>query len=149
MNMIRETRTQTKNSVCAEGMGNGCTGLWGELVLSISLVPALYWALSMGYHLHLSPETWALLPPYTDEDLEAQRWGMTCPVSSSTKWLNLDLNPGFRLYSPPPQLQGCGKSCRCCLSTPLGSALRALYQQHPLDFLFSLLFHSLPPELNP
>lgn len=59
------------------------------------------------------------------------------------------LEPKIQTVLSSSPTQGCGRSCRHCLSNPSGSALRALYRQHPLDFLFSLFFHLLPPELNP
>lgn len=74
---------------------------------------------------------------------------MTCPVLSATKGLKLDLNTRFRLGCPHCPPLWCGRSSHSCLSSPSGSALRALYQQHPLSLFFSPLFPLPPAELNP
>lgn len=90
--MTREAGTQAHKAVCAEDMSNGHMGPVAESLLSTSLVLPC-----TGLFPHLisssllsAPRHKALLPPYTDEDLEAQRQGVTSPVSSLTKRLNLD-----------------------------------------------------------
>lgn len=79
-----EAGTQDHKAVCAEGMGNGYTGSGGVAaghalgagpVLGSSHISSLLMT-------HLSPKTQALLLPCTDGDLEAQRQGVTSPVSS-------------------------------------------------------------------
>lgn len=68
---------------------------------------------------------------------------MTCPVSSPTKWLNLDLNQDVGSAVPASPLHG------PLSEQPLGSVLRALYQQHPFGLSLLPPFPLLCPELNP
>ena len=70
---------------------------------------------------------------------------MTCPVSSPTSWLHVDLNPRFRPCSPPCLPHGVGGAA---------SAVHAAPRDLPREFCISSILSSsplplLPPELNP
>lgn len=99
-------------------------------------------------HAHPSPAMPAVLPLYTDEDLQAQRQGggdLSSPVSSPTSWLRVDLNPRFRPCSPLCPPHGVWGAA---------SAVQAAPRDVPREFCIgSILWSSslplLRPELNP
>ena len=77
---------------------------------------------------HPSPETLAVLPPNTDEDMQAQRQGHLPAAGWLWTWTQ---DSGPTLFPHHPIVLG--GAVPHCLSSPSGSASRTTYQQHPLE----------------
>lgn len=147
--MTREAGTQAHEAVCAEGICNVRMGPTGLSLLStyVVLPCTAFFPHLISSSLLSAPRYKALLPPYTDEDLEAgSEFSSVITYQVVESGLKTKMQA---LFSSLPHLPVIGEELPSWLSEkPLGSVLRALYQQHPLKLSLLHPFPFLPLELN-